>query len=214
MLDGGHFTSAAGIWRRDEDMERQIRFPIPVYLIETATERILIDTGLHPAAAADARRHYDGADSLRFFRLELDAGIDQQVDLGTVTKVVLTHLHFDHAGGLALLPPGVPIFVQRREWEAGHDPAVIARNFYLTRDYWSIADQVVPVDGAHDLLGDAQRSAVDSRMDRGGLGVIGGLQRGDLAADQAPPCLFGVHLAGLEFKQPPLGVVGISRQLA
>jgi N-acyl homoserine lactone hydrolase len=154
MLDGGHFTSAAGIWRRGEDMERQVRFPIPAYLIETATERILVDTGLHPGAAADAESHYGGAESLRAFRLEMDAGIDEQVDLDTVTKVVLTHLHFDHAGGLALLPPKLPVFVQRREWEAAHDRAAIARNFYLPRDYETIAARVITIDGDHDLLGD------------------------------------------------------------
>ncbi|HEY1688491.1 MAG TPA: N-acyl homoserine lactonase family protein [Solirubrobacteraceae bacterium] len=154
MLDGGHFTSAAGIWRRGEDLERQVRFPIPVYLIETEKERILLDTGLHPAAAADAKRHYDGAESLRAFELEMEAGIDLQVELATLTKVVLTHLHFDHAGGLALLPPKLPVFVQRREWEAAMDPGAIARNFYLPRDYESVAEQVVLVDGDCDLLGD------------------------------------------------------------
>src|SRR5271157_6018459 len=96
MLDGGYFTSAAGLWRRDESMERQVRFPIPVYLIEAGSERILIDTGLHPAAVDDPERHYAGAASIRYFRLELDASIAQQIDLDTLTGVVLTHLHFDH----------------------------------------------------------------------------------------------------------------------
>jgi glyoxylase-like metal-dependent hydrolase (beta-lactamase superfamily II) len=67
---------------------------------------------------------------------------------------VLTHLHFDHAGGLALLPPSLPVYVQRREWEAGRDPDAIASNFYLPRDYEGVAAQVVQVEGDHDLLGD------------------------------------------------------------
>jgi N-acyl homoserine lactone hydrolase len=154
MLDGGHFTSAAGIWRRGEDLERQVRFPIPAYLIATGEERILVDTGLHPDAAADAERHYEGAESIGYFKLEQEAAIDRQLDLDSLTKVVLTHLHFDHAGGLALLPPSLPIVVQRREWEAGRDPEAIARNFYLPRDYEGMAEQVVLVDGDHDLLGD------------------------------------------------------------
>ena len=154
MLDGGHFTSAAGLWRRGDDMERQVRFPIPVYLIEAGSERILIDAGLHPAAAADAESHYAGAASIRYFGLELNASIAQQLDLDSLTGVVVTHLHFDHAGGLALLPPSLPIYVQGREWEAGRDPAAIARNFYLPRDYEEVGDQVVLVDGDHDLLGD------------------------------------------------------------
>ena len=67
---------------------------------------------------------------------------------------MLTHLHFDHAGGLALLPPSVPIVVQRREWEAGQDAAAVKKNFFLPADYGAVAEQVVLVDGDHDLLGD------------------------------------------------------------
>jgi glyoxylase-like metal-dependent hydrolase (beta-lactamase superfamily II) len=154
MLDGGHFTSAAGIWRRGEDMERQVRYPVPAYLVEVGEERILVDTGLHPDAAADAAGHYEGAESLGIFKLEQEAAIGEQVELDSLTKVVLTHLHFDHAGGSALLPPSLPVFVQRREWEAGRDAEAIARNFFLPRDYEGLAEQVVLVDGDHDLLGD------------------------------------------------------------
>jgi glyoxylase-like metal-dependent hydrolase (beta-lactamase superfamily II) len=135
-------------------MERQVRFPVPAYLIEVGEERILVDTGLHPDAADDAARHYEGADSIGFFKLEQEESIDRQVDLESLTKVVLTHLHFDHAGGSALLPSRLPVFVQRREWEAGGDPEAIARNFFLPRDYEGLVDQVVLVDGDHDLLGD------------------------------------------------------------
>jgi N-acyl homoserine lactone hydrolase len=154
MLNVGWFTAAAGIWRRDDDLDRQVRFPIPAYVIETADERILVDTGLHPAAADDAARHYGKPDALGLFQLELDASIGEQVDLTTITKVVMTHLHFDHASGLALLPPSVPVVVQRREWEAAHDADAIAKNFYLPLDYGTVGEQVMLVDGDHDLLGD------------------------------------------------------------
>jgi N-acyl homoserine lactone hydrolase len=155
MLDGGAFTSPAGLWRKGEDMERQVRFPVPVYLVEVGEERILVDTGLHPDAAADAASHYDGAESVALFRLEQEASPASRLDLASLTKVVLTHLHFDHAGGLELLPEDLPIYMQRREWEAARDPEGIARNFLLPRDYEGIdEDRVVLVDGDHDLLGD------------------------------------------------------------
>jgi N-acyl homoserine lactone hydrolase len=154
QLDGGAFTSAAGIWRSGESLGTMVRFPVPVYLIEAGEERILVDTGLHPGAVADSAEHYDGAENMRNFRLEQEVGIAEQVDLGAVTKVVMTHLHFDHAGGLELLPASVPVYLQRSEWEAGCDPEAIAKNFFLPRDYEGVADQVVLVEGDHDLLGD------------------------------------------------------------
>ena len=154
MLNVGWITAAAGIWRRDDDLERKIRFPIPAYVIETEAERILVDTGLHPAAAEDAAHHYGTADALGLFGLELEQSVGEQIDLATITKVVLTHLHFDHAGALALLPSSVPIVVQRREWEAGHDAAAVEKNFFLPADYAAAAEQITLIDGDHDLLGD------------------------------------------------------------
>ena len=154
MLNVGWLTSPAGIWRRGEDLERRTRFPIPAYVIETAAERILVDTGLHPGAVADAACHYGTPDALALFGLEQEASVAEQLDLSTITKVVMTHLHFDHAGGLALLPPDVPVVVQRREWEAGRDADAVRRNFLLPADYAGVAAQVVLVDGDHDLLGD------------------------------------------------------------
>jgi N-acyl homoserine lactone hydrolase len=154
LLNVGWLTAPAGVFRRDDALDRQIRFPVPAYLIETASERILVDTGLHPAAVADPARRYGSADALGPVRPELERSVAEQVDLATVTKVVLTHLHYDHAGGLELLPTSVPVIVQRREWEAAYDPAAVARNFFLPTDYAAIAEQVVLVDGDHDLLGD------------------------------------------------------------
>jgi N-acyl homoserine lactone hydrolase len=154
LLNVGWFTAAAGIFRRGDDMDRQVRFPIPAYVIETEHERILVDTGLHPEAVTNPTRRYDdNPDAMSFFQLDLAQNVAEQVDLDTVTKVVLTHVHFDHAGGLALLPPSAPVFVQRREWEAAHDAAAVQKNFYHPVDYATVDDRVVLVDGDHDLLG-------------------------------------------------------------
>jgi glyoxylase-like metal-dependent hydrolase (beta-lactamase superfamily II) len=44
MLDLGWMTAPAGLWRQgDEEPERPLRLPVPAYLIETESERILID---------------------------------------------------------------------------------------------------------------------------------------------------------------------------
>ncbi len=149
----GAMTAPAAMWRQGDDPERPVRFPVPVYMIERGRERILVDTGLNPEAVADANRHYGGAESLSFFALEQESSIVDQIELEELTMVVLTHLHFDHAGGLALVPESVPVIVQRAEWEGGKDDAVVARNFYFRRDY-ATEREVVLIDGDHDLLGD------------------------------------------------------------
>ena len=154
MLNVGWLTSPAGIWRRDDPLDKPIRFPIPSYLIESDRERILIDTGLHPALARSPAEHYGIPDALATFGFELQASIAEQVDLETITRVVLTHLHFDHSSALSLLPDSVPVILQRAEWEAAHDPVSIERNFYMPADYAPVADRVVLLDGDHDLLGD------------------------------------------------------------
>jgi len=154
QLEVGWIASAAGIWRRDDPLDRRIRFPIPAYLIETERERILLDTGLHPDAVRDPQARYGRADALGPVQLELERSVAEQVDLTTITQVVLTHLHYDHAGGLDLLPAAVPVVVQRREWEAAHDDEAVARNFLQPADYAAVADRVLLVDGDHDLLGD------------------------------------------------------------
>jgi glyoxylase-like metal-dependent hydrolase (beta-lactamase superfamily II) len=155
MLNLGWMTAPAGLWRQgDEEPERPLRLPVPAYLIETESERILIDTGLHPEAVTDPEARYGEGTALGHFGLEQEQGLAGQIDLGTVTRLVLTHLHFDHAGGLALIPGSVPVVVQRAEWEAAHDRAGVERNFFQPADYAGEPSNLALIDGDHDLLGD------------------------------------------------------------
>ena len=155
MLNLGWMTAPAGLWRQgDAEPERPLRLPVPAYLIETESERILVDTGLHPDAVTDAESRYGEGTALGHFGLEQEQGLAEQVDLSTVTRLVLTHLHFDHAGGLALIPDSVPVVLQRAEWEAAHDRAGVERNFFQPADYADHPPNLTLVDGDHDLLGD------------------------------------------------------------
>jgi len=137
MLNLGWMTAPAGLWRQGDE-----------------GERILVDTGLHPEAVSDPESRYGDGTALGHFGLEQEEGLAEQADLSTVTRLVLTHLHFDHAGGLALIPRSVPIVVQRVEWEAAHDRAGVERNFFQPADYANAPSNLTLVDGDHDLLGD------------------------------------------------------------
>jgi N-acyl homoserine lactone hydrolase len=150
----GWFHAPAGIFRRGEDMQTTTSYPVPAYLVETADHRILIDTGLNPSAVGDPGAYYGRPDLFGAFTLEQDQSVSEQIDVTTLTAVVITHLHWDHVGGLQLIPPRVPLVIQRREWEAGHDEAGARRNSYLACDYAGERREIVLVDGDHDLLGE------------------------------------------------------------
>lgn len=154
LLNVGWQTAPAWLIREGEPQGPTIRFPVPCYLIDAGEERILVDTGLHPSAAADPASHYGPSDALGLFEFEQDLSIAEQVDLDALTMVILTHLHWDHAGGLSLLPETVPLVIQRQEWDAGHDDSRIERNFYFPRDYSGQDRRLDLIDGDHDLLGD------------------------------------------------------------
>jgi glyoxylase-like metal-dependent hydrolase (beta-lactamase superfamily II) len=150
----GSFTAPAGIFRKDDELDRIVRYPVPAYVIETDSERILLDTGLNPSAIADPAAYSERPDVFAVSTLEQQQSIADQLDLSTLTKVVLSHLHWDHVGGLSLIPSSVPLVIQRAEWHAGRDEATVQRNFFLPRDYVDDEREVVLVDGDCDLLGD------------------------------------------------------------
>jgi glyoxylase-like metal-dependent hydrolase (beta-lactamase superfamily II) len=154
MLNVGWMTASAALWRQGEEPRERLRIPVPCYVIETAEERILVDTGLHPAAVDDPGAFYESPETMSLFEFELEQDVTEQIDVSSLTRVVLTHLHFDHAGALTMLPSSVPIVLQRREWQAGRDTAAVKRNFLNPRDYDVEERRLVLVDGDHDLLGD------------------------------------------------------------
>ncbi len=154
MLNVGWFTAPAGLMRRGDDLDRTARFPVPAYVVETETERILIDTGLNPAMIADPATYYGRPDVFALFAIEQEQSVAEQLDVATLTKVVLTHLHWDHVGGLGLIPSSVPVVVQRAEWQAGRDGAAVQRNAFFPRDYLEDGREVILIDGDCDLLGD------------------------------------------------------------
>jgi glyoxylase-like metal-dependent hydrolase (beta-lactamase superfamily II) len=67
-----------------------------VWLLRSAEREILIDTGFNAATAAARNRN--------LLRCPIDALRTLKVDVDGIKDVVLTHLHYDHAGNLPKLP--------------------------------------------------------------------------------------------------------------
>ncbi|HEY5663298.1 MAG TPA: N-acyl homoserine lactonase family protein [Ilumatobacter sp.] len=131
----------------------ELRLPVPSWLVRHPHGTVVFDAGLHPGLAHGPESLGDLA---KIFAVELEVGGtvghrlgEHDVDpLGTFT-VVLSHLHWDHVGGLCELP-NARIVVQRDEWAAasqgdggGYDAAL-----------HDLGHDVLTVEGTHDLFGD------------------------------------------------------------
>jgi glyoxylase-like metal-dependent hydrolase (beta-lactamase superfamily II) len=141
LVQAGSFRSDAGalfgpvprlLWDRlvtDEiDHENRLLQALNCLLIETPAGRVLVETGIGERIDEKGRamRGYEGpwiVEALRTAGFAADA-----VDL-----VAMSHLHFDHAGGLLAADgsrafPRATIVAQRAEWEIalGSNPRLVA----------------------------------------------------------------------------------------
>jgi glyoxylase-like metal-dependent hydrolase (beta-lactamase superfamily II) len=102
--------------------------PVPVVLLDTDDGWALIDTGINTALVRDRPlyerlhgRHNDIVPILPDVEGEplAHALAAHGVGLDEISRVFLSHLHNDHAGGLRLFHPSTPVWVQRRELDYG-----------------------------------------------------------------------------------------------
>jgi glyoxylase-like metal-dependent hydrolase (beta-lactamase superfamily II) len=161
----GQFHSTAGGMGMTGG-DRPIQAPVPFYVLEHPDGVALFDCGLH-TDLADPADHYRQAlqsqgEDVTFSADEtVTAHLERlDIDPARVRYVVLSHLHFDHSGGLHQIP-NATLVVQRREWEAGFDREVAA-SYFLPRRYFDLGHQVQLIDGEHDLFGDGSAVCVPS----------------------------------------------------
>lgn len=143
--------------------------PVPTLALDTDDGWTLIDTGVSTALIRD-RPLYErlhGRNHAIVPILPAGGGEPLQralaahgIALGDVTRIYLSHLHNDHAGGLRLFDRSVPVWVQRRELDYGMtDHPFPERHGMFRIDYddpdidWRLLDgdaQLAP--GIHALL--------------------------------------------------------------
>jgi len=137
----------------------RLKVPVPVFLIDHPRGRVLFDTGMHPAAGTDPDARLGFLSKLFEVFFEASENVASRletidVDAARVDRVVLSHLHFDHAGGVELLP-NARLVVQRKEWEAGRDADISRRCGFDRKDY-DLGHDIELADGEHDLFGDGR----------------------------------------------------------
>src|SRR3990170_1972286 len=117
----------------DERSGEKTQIVVTCYLVKTSDGTILFDTGLAPRAVPGLLRTDPLArfsdDDLLVHRLD-SIGLEP----GSVDAVVLSHLHFDHAGGASLFPKS-ELIVQQDEYAYAHHPASFFASFYYQKNF-------------------------------------------------------------------------------
>lgn len=148
-LDGGAMFGSVPkpLWNRTNpaDERNRIRLAMRCLLLEGEGRVVLVDDGagdkMSPKLADIYRIEHDATTLERAL-----AGVGRKVE--DVTDVVLTHLHFDHAGGSTrregdrLVPrlPRARYHVQRRNLENARDPNPRERASYLLENFEPLAE--------------------------------------------------------------------------
>jgi glyoxylase-like metal-dependent hydrolase (beta-lactamase superfamily II) len=167
LVQAGTFRSDAGalfgpvprlLWNRwvteEIDADNRLLQALNCLLIETPAGRVLVETGIGERVDDKTRamRAYEG---LAVVPALEGAGFEP----GSVDVVAMSHLHFDHAGGLLRTDgsrafPRARIVAQRAEWEIalGDNPRLVASyvqpELRLVRD-WGAEDWA---EGERELL--------------------------------------------------------------
>jgi len=147
------------LWQREHpaDDQNRIRLNLTCPLIMRGNDAILVDTGIGNRLSAVERKIFDHGDGWLISGLEA-LGMEP----GDVTHVILSHLHFDHCGGIVRRResgtfeaafPRARIIVQRGELAVARE----SRNERLRAAYRHISDCLAPVSAMIEAIaGDSE----------------------------------------------------------
>ncbi len=162
-LDGGAMFGIVPrvLWEKEKPADALHRIPLALncLLAEKGDRRILVDVGIGDRWDARQREIYgmDRRPGQLITRLQ-DLGVPAE----SVTDVILTHLHFDHAGGALhdlahRMEPAFPRatwWLQRQQWEWAQRPSERDRGSFRPEDFGALADtgRLELLDGAVEPL--------------------------------------------------------------
>ena len=151
----GHLTMPMSLLI--EGGEGTLKIPIPAYLIEHKQGVALFDSGMSLLVQKEKAKVLGRLEP--YFDVHFEPGEEVTARLNAIGRdpdrldfLINSHLHFDHAGGNALVP-NARLIIQKREWEAAHVPELMEANYYDPRDY-DHGHDVLQIDGEHDVYGD------------------------------------------------------------
>ena len=167
-LDGGAMFGVVPrpLWSRTNppDQKGRIRLGMRLLLIEGPERTFLVDTGMGDKFSGKENAIYAAEGCVEPDEALRRAGLDP----ARVTDVLLTHLHFDHAGG-STRGDGTPVFpearyhLQRAQYEWGRNPSPKDRASFRPLDFRPLAEQdrLVLHDGRTEIADGIELLVVD-----------------------------------------------------
>ncbi len=156
-LEGGTISEQRGTLVLGES--GPVELPAPSFLVEHGRGLVLIDTGIAPSAVADPHIPYGAFADGVGISLKAEQCVDKQIEalgfkLADITHVIMTHLHWDHTGGMYMFPQA-KFYVMGGElqyayWPLPGGPLFRREDIEPTRGFdWNEID-----DEEFDLFGD------------------------------------------------------------
>lgn len=160
LLDGGSLFGSApkALWQKwmVPDSQNRLKVACRVLLVQTNDGRnILFEAGLGPFFDPKMRERYGiGMESELLKNLQAVGVKEEEVD-----AVILSHLHFDHAGGLLsaydegpsrLLFPKAKYYVSKEHWAVATTPHTREKGSFIPHlhDLLKASKRLVFIDGA------------------------------------------------------------------
>ena len=133
ILDGGSFLSEVGMMMFGRDLDKHQRVFTPFFAFDTEEGWILYDTGwpqeIVPVLETVGLQPRIAIENSAMGQLEKIG-----VAPSDVAKVIVSHLHVDHAGGLSCFPDA-EVFVQKDEYAYAHHPNSFQAHVYVSSTF-------------------------------------------------------------------------------
>ncbi|MCK4871723.1 MAG: MBL fold metallo-hydrolase [Phycisphaerales bacterium] len=161
-LDGGAMFGIIPkpLWSKLIEPDEQNRITLQTNCLllraDDGSRTVLIETGYGDKFPEKDRRIFGMED-----RSISDALAEVSVDPASIDAVIITHLHFDHAGGVTQLAgasrptptfPNARIIVQHTEWDDARANKSTMGRTYLSENLDPITDKVRLIDGSAEVL--------------------------------------------------------------
>lgn len=147
-LDGGAMFGVIPkvLWQKTNpaDENNRILLALRCCLIKTASDVVLIDTGIGHKFLGKFEDIYQVKKQIHLEKSMQEIGYKPE----DITVVINTHLHFDHCGGNTVLDskgkivptfPNAKYYVQKAEWQLANNPDIRSKASYLKQNFEPLA---------------------------------------------------------------------------